>query len=29
MDKININANLDHMFKAAVVMLLEYLQDFS
>jgi len=29
MDKININANLDHMFKAAVVKLLEYFQDFS
>jgi len=29
MNKININANLDHMFKAAVVKLLEYFQDFN
>jgi len=29
MDKININTNLDHIFKAAVVMILEYFQAFS
>jgi len=29
MDKININANLDHMFKAAAAKLLEYFQNFS